>query len=747
MRTHNSEPDRPAGATDLDSKDFNVDKYVSDLLRNTRLNQLLSSSTGMSSDIKSLDADMQRLVYENYNRFITATDTIRDLKVKIDAASPTMTNLEQTSEEIERCRNAVRSKLQQRQQQVSDLNDVQALLLKLESVFELPQRLRVAIDAGAFVVAVDSVIAARPVLNRAGYKGTLRRVAAEVEVLVKEIDATLKAKVVAHSPAAVECIGLIRRLGGPVADLQDEFVKCMKAAVTKGLTSAQQALSAALGSNAEAESDGRDPEAVYHILHELQQTFFPELISNSRLFAELFDAAGRPSLIRVCRDLLASYQALVKQVLESLATSSATSSAAQAVSHGPDGSCSPSEGDWGVQRVVAALGLVTGDLLHLHPLLPELSLQDRAAETTQKCVRHHVAACITALATALWEYLSDSVGKVQPVQLQQQLGDALMAAMAHQLQSLHQYAVYPEAAASWHDGFVDLLQSSVQKLLLLLMHRFMVAAGATLQEAGVPIAMDPTAAVTSIASNFTSRADHSSDTQLLLAVAAFSARVRDDAVPRAVALVAATLRGAPAATASFDAPLVSKTGDNAFKCLVSKYTEVHAVPMIAAVREGVRGGPSDPEPTACRPFCAVWARCLASASQELMALQEDHHMSGNRMRLASDHLGVAALSASVAHQSPLTTAIVLPGIIAPALGALVETLRLQTLSCGALHQVQADAHVLKSIFMRNVATYAAVSILSTLDHAVITAAERCLNPVLLTAAAIKKIAVQSGPPQ
>lgn len=44
--------------------------------------------------------------------------------------------------------------------------------------------------------------------------------AAEVEVLVKEMTATLKAKVVAHSPAAVECIGLIRRLGGPVADLQ-----------------------------------------------------------------------------------------------------------------------------------------------------------------------------------------------------------------------------------------------------------------------------------------------------------------------------------------------------------------------------------------------------------------------------------------------------------------------------------------------------------------------------------------------
>ena len=37
-------------------------RYLDTLLREARLDKLLSSSTGMSSDIKSLDADMQRLV-------------------------------------------------------------------------------------------------------------------------------------------------------------------------------------------------------------------------------------------------------------------------------------------------------------------------------------------------------------------------------------------------------------------------------------------------------------------------------------------------------------------------------------------------------------------------------------------------------------------------------------------------------------------------------------------------------------
>jgi len=50
----------------------------------------------MSSEIKSLDSDMQMLVYENYNKFISATDTIRSMKCSVeemDAKMLTLKNL------------------------------------------------------------------------------------------------------------------------------------------------------------------------------------------------------------------------------------------------------------------------------------------------------------------------------------------------------------------------------------------------------------------------------------------------------------------------------------------------------------------------------------------------------------------------------------------------------------------------------------------------------------------------------
>ena len=77
----------------LDSAAFDADRYLSQLLRGTRLDGLLSKHVEMSTEIKVLDSDMQMLVYENYNKFISATDTIRSMKSNVDGMDNNMHEL------------------------------------------------------------------------------------------------------------------------------------------------------------------------------------------------------------------------------------------------------------------------------------------------------------------------------------------------------------------------------------------------------------------------------------------------------------------------------------------------------------------------------------------------------------------------------------------------------------------------------------------------------------------------------
>ena len=75
------EKDQDGGASldpcDIDGAHFKPDSYLSKLIQEKSLTELMDKESEMLRQIRSLDSDMQTLVYENYNKFISATDTIR----------------------------------------------------------------------------------------------------------------------------------------------------------------------------------------------------------------------------------------------------------------------------------------------------------------------------------------------------------------------------------------------------------------------------------------------------------------------------------------------------------------------------------------------------------------------------------------------------------------------------------------------------------------------------------------------
>jgi hypothetical protein len=50
-------------------------------------------SSGLVSEIRSLDGEKKALVYDNYSKLIAATDTIRSMREKMDPMTPTTSTL------------------------------------------------------------------------------------------------------------------------------------------------------------------------------------------------------------------------------------------------------------------------------------------------------------------------------------------------------------------------------------------------------------------------------------------------------------------------------------------------------------------------------------------------------------------------------------------------------------------------------------------------------------------------------
>ncbi|CAI5994843.1 unnamed protein product [Closterium sp. NIES-65] len=81
------------GRDDINSRAFDADSFVANLIRQAKLDDLLQKHVSWAAEIKNLDSDMQMLVYENYSKFISATDTIRTMKDNVASMESSMDQL------------------------------------------------------------------------------------------------------------------------------------------------------------------------------------------------------------------------------------------------------------------------------------------------------------------------------------------------------------------------------------------------------------------------------------------------------------------------------------------------------------------------------------------------------------------------------------------------------------------------------------------------------------------------------
>ncbi|MBN3274153.1 VPS51 protein, partial [Polyodon spathula] len=63
----------PLDPCDINAARFEPELYLNKLRKDSSLAELMDQESGMVKQIRSLDSDMQTLVYENYNKFISAT--------------------------------------------------------------------------------------------------------------------------------------------------------------------------------------------------------------------------------------------------------------------------------------------------------------------------------------------------------------------------------------------------------------------------------------------------------------------------------------------------------------------------------------------------------------------------------------------------------------------------------------------------------------------------------------------------
>ena len=319
------------------------------------------------------------------------------------------------------------------------------MLTKLQVLFDLPSRLRQCMDMGAYASAVHSYAAAAPLLERYGGKGgALAGVQGQVQGSVKELGERLRAQLRDQSTRpddAAEALELLQALRLPQDELQRDWLSERRAALTDALAAAQAAW---------PPSSGEASDWVAR----LDAAFLGELSATSTSYRELFPDS-RTALVELGRTMCSDYFRIVK---DSIAP--------------PGGIVQEGRGTVSGPALMGALHRMVQDVAPLARLVPELRLNDRAAEVVEGAVRRHVCAAFAAVEADAARQLEATLAQLHAapdagaadthdslLRTQARVGASIMEGLHAALRDVAALqGERPALLGAWKEVFVDLVQ-------------------------------------------------------------------------------------------------------------------------------------------------------------------------------------------------------------------------------------------------------------------------------------------------
>jgi len=212
---------------DINAAGFDPDLFVAKLVKEASLSQLMAQEGEVIRQIQGLDSDMQTLVYENYNKFIAATETIRKMRVDFRGMEEEMDQLATSMKHITAFSAQVSDKLRSRRQEVSRLSSAHTTLQKLQFILELPNKLKECLSEGQPGQAVLHYTRAGVALEHYAHMPSFTGIQEDCETIMQQLKVSLHQRLKQPSCPAEElgeAVQLLQQLGEPTEQLCEAYL-------------------------------------------------------------------------------------------------------------------------------------------------------------------------------------------------------------------------------------------------------------------------------------------------------------------------------------------------------------------------------------------------------------------------------------------------------------------------------------------------------------------------------------------
>ncbi|KAF8571144.1 hypothetical protein P879_02057 [Paragonimus westermani] len=188
----------------IDGPTFHAQSYMDKHLREKDLSDLMLEEKVLTEQIRTLDSEMQTLMYDNYSKFISATDTIRMMKSDFKFVENEMNSLVKNMSSIGSLSDKIRSNLTGERSKLKTLVDTQQTLnkvacsflvhnclIQLKYLVELPGRLQGYVVENNWDTAVKDLNQAKFILKSYHNTPSFKNIRRDCHQIVFEIQRKL----------------------------------------------------------------------------------------------------------------------------------------------------------------------------------------------------------------------------------------------------------------------------------------------------------------------------------------------------------------------------------------------------------------------------------------------------------------------------------------------------------------------------------------------------------------------------
>ena len=127
---------------DIDSSHFDGKTYVKAILQKNSIRELVRRNNEIDEEVKVHDHEIQSLVFENYSKFISSIDTVRDMKDNICAVDDRLKVLENSMDRISTLASKIDSTFAVKRREIQKLDTINRDLQKLKNLCDFPNILQ-----------------------------------------------------------------------------------------------------------------------------------------------------------------------------------------------------------------------------------------------------------------------------------------------------------------------------------------------------------------------------------------------------------------------------------------------------------------------------------------------------------------------------------------------------------------------------------------------------------------------------